>query len=103
VAYLTQVLEDKFFTMDSRQPIQAASPGRFFYEHVSETGELMAVWADYHSYHAPYLEDRSGQHISAPSRWLCKSWGPTGQDHQTRPYDPTNGTVSVGDIARFGP
>jgi prepilin-type N-terminal cleavage/methylation domain-containing protein len=103
VAYLTQVLEDGFFTMDTRQPIQAALPGRSFYEHVSETGELMAVWADHHSYHAPYLEDRSGQHIPAPSRWLYKSWGPTGEDHQTRPYDPTNGTVSVGDIARFGP
>jgi len=103
IAYLTQVLEDRFSTMDMRQPLQAAFPDRSFYEHVSENNELMAVWADYYAYHPPYLTDRSGANIPAPARWLYKSWGPTGKDEITLCYDPTNGTVSAGDIARFGP
>jgi prepilin-type N-terminal cleavage/methylation domain-containing protein len=88
VAYMTSVPHDVFDTMDFRQELQRASPGSRFFEHVCENGERRAVWADY---------------IPAPARWLYKSWGPNGTDDQTRPYDPTNVTISRGDIARFGP
>jgi prepilin-type N-terminal cleavage/methylation domain-containing protein len=103
IAYLTSFPEDRFSTMDTRQDLQAGDPDRSYYEHVSENGDLMNLWADFHSYYPPFFSDRTGQNIAAPARWLYKSWGPTGIDHKTRRYDPTNGTVSEGDIARFGP
>lgn len=35
--------------------------------------------------------------------WQMRSMGPNLKDDVNVPYDATNGTISVGDIARFGP
>ena len=47
--------------------------------------------------------------FGGPSAWMLQSFGPD-QDSAWRatqprmiPYDPTNGTISFGDMYRFGP
>ncbi|AXA37487.1 MAG: hypothetical protein KatS3mg130_0059 [Candidatus Sumerlaea sp.] len=39
----------------------------------------------------------------APTAWILTSLGPDQTAQWPIPYDPTNGTVSTGDIARLGP
>jgi prepilin-type N-terminal cleavage/methylation domain-containing protein len=105
VAYMTAVPEDKFATKDDRCDIQRANPGRYYFEFVTkiESGNNHSVWADYYSYNSPFYPDRSGGYIWAPVEWEYKSWGPNGLDEDSICYDPTNGIISKGDIARFGP
>ncbi|MBI1290920.1 prepilin-type N-terminal cleavage/methylation domain-containing protein [bacterium] len=102
VSYLTQVPEDAFETADLRQPIQMGNPGKryFLFGGVEVTRYLAA---DYYSYNPPYFPDRSGESLRAPVSWMLKSVGPNDVDDWTMRYDPTNGVISRGDLARFGP
>jgi len=72
--------------------------------------------ADYWAYFAPFLL-RSAASAKAtasdcPTQWLIKSFGPnvnmaalcgSNGDDCTFRYDPSNGLISIGDIAVFGP
>jgi hypothetical protein len=78
---------------------------------------------DYYEFNWPYLDPwtwrSAGQDVPAylgipQAQWEVKSWGPDrlatncpanngrGDDFSLA-YDPTNGTVSHGDLCRFGP
>jgi prepilin-type N-terminal cleavage/methylation domain-containing protein len=105
IAYISSVPEDKFATKDDRSEIQKANPGKYYFEYVAKEEQwgLSNVWADYYSYTPPFYPDRSGGYIPATVAWEYKSWGPNGIDDLSLCYDPTNGLVSLGDIARFGP
>jgi type II secretory pathway pseudopilin PulG len=102
IAYLTSVPHDVFETVDQRQPIQARNPGhRYFILGGPEVTRYLA--ADYYSYNHPFFSDRSGEGRLAPVGWMLKSVGPNDIDDWTIRYDPTNGLISRGDLARFGP
>ncbi|MFB3895560.1 MAG: type II secretion system protein [bacterium] len=105
VAYISSIPEDKFGTKDFRCDIQQAYPDRSYFEFVTKAGsaEFQHVWADYYSYNFPFYTGRDGGYIPASIEWEYKSWGPNGKDDLSFCYDPTNGIVSNGDIARFGP
>jgi prepilin-type N-terminal cleavage/methylation domain-containing protein len=105
VAYISSVPEDKFATNDIRCDIQSANPGKNYFEFVAKVDldGFCELWADYYSYTTPFYPDRSGGNTLAPVQWEFKSWGPNGKDDFSSCYDPTNGMVSKGDIARFGP
>jgi len=105
IAYISSIPEDKFATQDFRCEIQQANPNRNYFEFVTtaEEGDFKNLWADYFSYNPPFYPDRSGGYIRSPVVWEYKSWGPNGKDELSICYDPTNGMVSKGDIARFGP
>lgn len=45
----------------------------------------------------------TGRQWSGQMGWQMRSMGPNLVDDNSRPYDPSNGTISAGDIARFGP
>ncbi|RJP21093.1 MAG: prepilin-type N-terminal cleavage/methylation domain-containing protein [Candidatus Omnitrophota bacterium] len=73
--------------------------------------------ADYYAYFPPFAMRSQAVSLAnasdCPTVWLIKSFGPnTGQggltgggngDDFTLRYDPSNGLVSIGDIAVFGP
>lgn len=72
--------------------------------------------ADYWAYFPPFLMRQQAvaraQAQGCPTQWLVKSFGPnSGQqglaspmgDDFTLRYDPSNGLISIGDIAVFGP
>jgi prepilin-type N-terminal cleavage/methylation domain-containing protein len=105
VSYISSIPEDTFATKDFRCEIQQANPNRNYFEFVTtaEEGDFKNLWADYYSYNPPYYPDRSGGFYYAPVEWEYKSWGPNGVDDNSICYDPTNGLISIGDIARFGP
>lgn len=44
-----------------------------------------------------------GRFVSSEIGWQLRSLGPSQSDIFSIPYDPTNGTISAGNIARFGP
>ena len=80
------------------------------------TGLRIAHCADYWAYFSPFLlrgpAEAMAQQRDCPTQWLVKSFatnvnmsalcGSNGDDCTFR-YDPTNGLISVGDIAVFGP
>lgn len=72
--------------------------------------------ADYWAYFPPFLLRSAAiskaQRDGCPTKWLVKSFGPNvntnglcgdNGDDCTFRYDPSNGLVSIGDIAIFGP
>jgi len=80
------------------------------------SGIRIALCADHYAYFEPFLlrgpaEALAGQK-DCPTQWLVKSFGTnvnmnalcgTNGDDCTFRYDPTNGLISIGDIAIFGP
>ncbi len=73
--------------------------------------------ADYYAYFPPFAMRSQAESMAntsdCPTVWLIKSFGPnTGQnslagggngDDYTLRYDPSNGLISIGDVAVFGP
>lgn len=49
------------------------------------------------------FESWTGREWTHSRGWELRSFGPDREDSWGTPYDPTNGTVSFGDIAKFGP
>ena len=116
IAYMTSLPIDPFATDDLRQNVRmtfeyvAPLPGRAYANE--------SLYKDYFRFNPPYLPPESwGEPIPAhlgkpPVLWELKSWGPDrlnpncpagpGDDYSLA-YDPSNGTVSHGDLCRFGP
>ncbi len=123
VAYLNAVPTDVFpppHEKNSRQPesIVQWTWYRYFSTPQGIPTNGTTVCHDYWAYFPPFLMrseavSRSNQ-MGCPSRWYVKSFGPNagmqglwqgaanGDDFTLR-YDPSNGLVSIGDIAIFGP
>lgn len=95
-----------------------AIPVDIFHDEASKPGDTImpATYYYMYNYAGPYM----GRNFSGPSgsshyeratgmtsegiQWTFWSHGPDGaDDHGVILYDPTNGTVSQGDIVRFGP
>jgi len=95
IPYITTCPYDPFNTRDG-QP--------FYYHYVSATDELDWLkhnWRTY-MYGVEHADDPNYPFPSA-IQWHIRSLGPNCQlDHGAR-YDPTNGTVSLGDICVWGP
>jgi len=116
VSYITVLPTDAFLTDDLRQRVRrtfeyvAAEDPRDWRSH--------SFYLDYYAYYPPYLDPfrrpaRVPDYLGKPpALWQVKSWGPDrlnptcpagrGDDFSLR-YDPTNGTISHGDLCRFGP
>jgi prepilin-type N-terminal cleavage/methylation domain-containing protein len=58
-------------------------------------GSLGRMQADYFNW--------SGKTLSADKAYQIRSLGPAREDAQNVAYDPTNGTISVGNVVYFGP
>lgn len=89
VAYLTTIPFDPFL----RERTGSAKPGPLTYEMASTgcSNRSPLGWAIYSG--GPDMIDDTGPGIPFyPNEWL-----------ETIRYDPTNGTVSKGDVHRFGP
>ena len=117
IPYIVTLPIDAFGTDDTRQRI-----GRRSFEYVAasdtEDWRTQSFYKDYFHFYPPYFSPwaRPGTlpaYLSKPSAlWQLKSWGPDrlnprcaaqpGDDFSLA-YDPTNGTVSHGDLCRFGP
>lgn len=118
VAYMSGLPNDVFRTDDSRQKT------RITFEYIAvrknPTWRTEGVYLDYYINKPPLIDPyhRPSQvpaNLSRPSAmWELKSWGPDrlssncaangghGDDF-SQPYDATNGSISHGDICRFGP
>ena len=126
VSYIASVPPDVFappYEGDSGQGEAYANITWYRYVYGTTKSELggsqalrNAHCADYWAYYPPFLMrgEASSRAVSegCPTRYLVKSFGPNaGQqglagpngDDFTLRYDPTNGLVSIGDIAVFGP
>lgn len=51
----------------------------------------------------PLVDFQAGMDVESPAKWVIRSNGPDHLRNWYLAYDPSNGTVSPGDIARFGP
>jgi len=102
IAYLTSLPQDAFETVDRRQPIQISNPGHRYFLYGGENVRKYLA-ADYYTYNPPFFPDRRGEDLQAPVMWMLKSVGPNESDDWSARYDPSNGTVSHGDLVRFGP
>jgi len=119
IPYIGVLPPDAFTTYETRQVVKAT------FEYVKRNNNVDpytdACLKDYFAFNWPYLDPytwrRTGQPIPAylgipQTQWQFKSWGPDrldptcaagrGDDFSLA-YDPTNGTVSHGDLCRFGP
>lgn len=118
IGYLSTLPIDTFKTDDSRQITRTT------FEYVgykkSPVWQTEGLFLDFFSNHPPFIDPykRPSQvpsYLSKPNAmWELKSWGPdrlwkncaanggNGDDYSLA-YDPSNGTVSHGDICRFGP
>jgi len=118
ISYIAVLPQDAFQTYETRQVVKAT------FEYVKRdlaAGRNDNMLKDYFEFTPPYLDPfgwrRSGApvpaNLSLPNiLWEMKSWGPDrlnrtcaagpGDDFSLA-YDATNGTVSHGDLCRFGP
>jgi prepilin-type N-terminal cleavage/methylation domain-containing protein len=122
IAYVTSLPIDAFGTDDRRQIVKRT------FEYVSAEAERAhnpgtnwrshSFYLDYYAFYPPYLDPFNRpsavpSHLGKPpALWQLKSWGPDRLDHRcpagpgddfSLAYDPTNGTISHGDLCRFGP
>lgn len=94
VAYVTTLMPDPFPALVI-EPAMAGVPVDHPFHYVNDEIEPTPVAAE--KYHACF-----GHHRSV--LWMMRSHGPNVKcDEGEMVYDPTNGTVSDGDIVRFGP
>ena len=101
ISYITSCPKDPFFSGLKQGVPWAPGP---YYHYVSATDEMDWLPRDWRSYMygAEFMDD-STKRFPVVIQWHIRSMGPNGGfDYGVR-YDPTNGTVSVGDICVFGP
>lgn len=128
VSYISSIPPDVFAPKHTAVNANSGTPTAFtWYRYVYGTtlpdwgqsqypGLRNAHCADYWAYFAPFLlrsaASSKASSDGCPTQWLLKSFGPNvGQnalcgsngDDCTFRYDPSNGLVSIGDIAVFGP
>ena len=115
IPFITVLPIDAFSTNDLRQVVKRT------FEYVRrnpQAGRSDTFLLDYFAFNWPYLDpfhrpSAVPGYLSLPSaQWELKSWGPDrfdptcpagrGDDFSLA-YDPTNGTISHGDLCRFGP
>lgn len=116
VPYITRLPIDVFGMDDKRQVVRRT----FEYVRPDPNVEWRShtFYLDYYAFYWPYLDpfhrpSRVPQYLTFPSaQWELKSWGPDRLDPRcpagpgddfSLAYDATNGTVSHGDLCRFGP
>jgi prepilin-type N-terminal cleavage/methylation domain-containing protein len=98
VAYMTSLPPDTF--RGRRTGLSADNPLPFFYMHDYRVVYLGKTQAAGHV----QLHYRSLTGSSRAVKWTVWSFGPDmDDDHGVILYDPSNGTVSNGDLMRFGP
>ncbi|MBI1391008.1 MAG: prepilin-type N-terminal cleavage/methylation domain-containing protein [bacterium] len=122
IAYLSSIPRDSFpasWLNNSGQPQAEAqwTWWRYIRDSISKSGRRgSAECADYWAYFAPFAPRSQAMSLassqSCPTIWYVKSFGPnnntqglcgTNGDDCTLRYDATNGLISIGDIAVFGP
>lgn len=120
IAYIGRIPDDPFapdYEPSSRQP--EGWTGWTWYRYITAPPAQKrgsALCADYWAYFPPFaLRSQAvslSQQHSCPVSWYVKSFGTNvnmqalcgnNGDDCTLRYDPTNGLISVGDIAVFGP
>jgi type II secretory pathway pseudopilin PulG len=92
IAYITSCPFDPFNLLNG-QPAH--------YHYVSATDELDWLIHNWRTY--TYGWNDTSKSFPAQVRWHIRSHGPNMQLDHGIAYDPTNGTVSVGDICVWGP
>jgi type II secretion system protein G len=127
VPYIGNIPEDVFSPKWARAQANSEEGATFtWYRYVYGTkdadwggsaGLRRAHCADYYAYFPPFAQRAQAESIAStrdcPTHWLIKSFGPNcdgeslagnnnGDDFTLR-YDPSNGVISKGDIAVFGP
>ena len=121
VAYISRLPDDPFVTDDERQATRRTF--EYVKRDMNADGRQDNMVKDYFEFNWPYLDPFSWRKSGAAvpgylglpqAQWEFKSWGPDrlrtdcaahggrGDDFSLA-YDPTNGTVSHGDLCRFGP
>lgn len=98
VAYLTLLPPDGF--PGARTGLTPSQPRSYFYMH-----DYAVVYLG-KTQHAGHVQShhRSLTGSDRAVKWTVWSYGPDlDDDHGVRLYDPSNGTVSNGDLMRFGP
>ena len=122
VAYMANIPKDVFppqYQKNSGQPQSYAQWTWYRYMTLApgQSGRGTAVCGDFWAYFDPFALRSEAMSLSSsrgcePVRWYCKSFGPnagtqglcgSNGDDCTFRYDSTNGLVSIGDIAVFGP
>lgn len=123
IPYLSSVARDVFppkFVKNSPQSDGWSGWAWYRYIRTSTNADQRrgsATCADYWAYYPPYALRSQALSLSSergcPVIWYVKSYGPNANktslcgdnngDDCTLRYDPTNGLVSIGDIAVFGP
>lgn len=119
IAYISDLPKDLFPTM-------RADYERFDYEYVpvakAPDGSVLSwqrLWGDWWAFSKGPTNLAAWEAACAsgtePSEWILhwtersiklwelKSWGPNHRDDYSLRYSPTNGTISSGDVCRFGP
>lgn len=117
VAYMSSVLRDPFLDAEKTVSMSQNAFKSYSYYMADAASYTAAGWAtDSHNWTDWTRSDYP--FYRGMYRWLLLSWGPdkdkdgpppipfrgvvSGKTY-AQPYDPTNGTVSNGDIYRFGP
>lgn len=119
--YISSLPEDAFRSDDERQTTRRTF--EYVKRNMAADSRTDNMVKDYFEFNWPYLDPwtwrRSGaavpNYLTIPeAQWEFKSWGPDRNfnncpahggrgDDFSLAYDPTNGTVSHGDLCRFGP
>ncbi len=96
IAYITSIPKDTFASR--RKPTWGWYTDLYwYYNWLERYGHMINVNK------APYSTAGQVPWYDADTAWMLTSLGPDLEPNFPIPYDTTNGTVSVGDITRFGP
>jgi prepilin-type N-terminal cleavage/methylation domain-containing protein len=102
VAYVTEINPDFIDVFQSHQDAAAGIPQ--FHDYHYKVAYLSYDYM-FSAYTGQFLIlNATDANFNMPAQWLVGSHGPCLEDLDfTIPYDPTNGLVSLGNPARFGP
>jgi type II secretion system protein G len=90
IAFISSIPTDPFRPATRWDP-----PVYWYYNWLERYDRLINVNAEFQQGRTPWY--------GAPAAWIFTSLGPDQEPNFPMPYDPTNGTVSIGDISRLGP
>ena len=104
ISYMTTIFEDPFHDVASKPGDTVMTPAYYYMYNASGQEHLGRTFA------GPSGSNHYNRVVGNPpgtpnsKEWTFWSHGPDGvDDHGVILYDPTNGTLSGGDIVRFGP
>lgn len=90
ISYLSSIPSDPFRPKAAWDP-----PVYWYYNWLERYGRLINVNTDFQGGNTPWYDKSAA--------WILTSLGPDQEPRFPIIYDPTNGTVSNGDISRLGP